>query len=307
MSVISRIGRRARRLISGAPSIVSDPNLSGQLNQLRAAATESLRHQLLASPRYREAGRLAPAGFKAYSQFAEDGLLDEVFRRVGLTNRYFVEFGVGDGLENNTAYRLTQGWRGVWLDASPPNVAAVALHFAPVIATGRLRVVESFVTAESVEGLFARSGVPAEFDLLSVDIDGNDYWVWRALVGYRPRVVIIEYNAGLGPHVAWAMPYGPANASDTHRAFGASLKALEQLGRSKGYCLVGCELSGVNAIFVRSDLVGDRFLAPFDSETHFEPPRYYMVPFPGHPPTHREVAAMLVALPDEHLSIAVSE
>ena len=152
------------------------------------------------------------------------------------------------------------------------------------------------VSAGNVQDLFDGLGVPSEFDLLSIDIDGNDFWVWRAIDRYRPRVVVIEYNAGVGPSVHWVMPDGPEHATDRERSFGASLKAFEELGRLKEYSLVGCDLSGTNAFFVRSDLVGDRFIAPHDSETHFEPPRYYLIPFPGHPPDHREVSAMVCGI-----------
>lgn len=234
---------------------------------------------------------------KAYSQYTEDGLLDEIFRRIGTTDQYFVEFGVGDGLENNTAYRLALGWQGLWLDANPGNMAAIRAGYASLIAAGRLAAAEARVSAANVEELFIRSGVPEEFDLLSIDIDGNDYRVWRAISAYRPRVVVVEYNSALGPAVRWAMPDGPEHAIDRERFFGGSLKEFEELGREKGYALIGCDLSGVNAFFVRLDLVGDRFLAPHDSETHFEPPRYYLLPFPGHPPSHKEVSAMAAGPP----------
>ena len=139
---------------------------------------------------------------------------------------------------------------------------------------GQLTLRESFVTAENIEELFAARGVPSEPDLLGIDIDGNDYWVWKAIERFRPRVVVIEYNASLGRSARIVRPTTRPSDGTRSTCTGASLGALEDLGRAKGYALVGCCLAGVNAIFVRSDLVGDRFLAPFTSEKHYEPPRY---------------------------------
>ncbi|MCS6951608.1 MAG: hypothetical protein NZM33_02000 [Bryobacteraceae bacterium] len=122
-------------------------------------------------------------------------------------------------------------------------------------------------------------GVPEEFDFLSIDIDRSDYWVWDAIRRYRPRVVAIEYNASWMASVACVVPYAAYATWDGTNYHGASLKALERLGRRKGYCLVGCNYSGVNSFFVREDLAGGgRFKEPFTAENHFEPPRHIRMP-----------------------------
>ncbi len=298
LSFIRDLVRKIRSLSPGYARPVVEAGLRNNLLKIDRMAVELLRLNILSAPRYQNPRQLARYGFKAYSQYDEDGLLDEIFRRVGVTNRFFVEFGVGDGIENNTQYRLAGGWRGVWIEGSPVFSSVIRTVYQELISTSRLRLVESFITAESIEQTFADSGVPPEFNLLSIDIDGNDYWVWRAITSYKPRVVVIEYNAGIGPTIPWAMPYQADFVGDGSRAFGASLKALELLGRTKGYELVGCGISGVNAFFVRSDLLSDQFLNPFDSATHFEPPRYYLVPFPGHTPSQREVAAITAGPPN---------
>ena len=118
--------------------------------------------------------------------------------------------------------------------------------------------------------------MPAEFDLLSIDIDGNDYWVWQAVTHYKPRVVVIEYNALYGPSAPWIMEYNAAHCWDGTSCYhGASLKSLETLGAGKGYRLVGCDITGMNAFFVREDLVKNLFEEPFTSENHYETPKYY--------------------------------
>src|SRR4029078_1096658 len=107
------------------------------------------------------------------------------------------------------------------------------------------------------------------------DIDFNDYWVWKAVSAVRPRAVVIEYNAGLHPPLSVTAPYPPNRAGDGTNFFGASLEALVRLGRDKGYRIVGCNISGSNAFFVREDLRADHFLEPATAEEHYEPPRHF--------------------------------
>jgi len=238
---------------------------------------------LLERARHLDPRSLLPHGHRCYSQNAEDGMLDEIFRRVGAGPRFFVEFGVGSGLENNTLALLLAGWRGLWIEADPESARAIRGEFASALDAGRLTLVESFVTAENIEQTLRSAGVPEDLDLLSIDIDGNDYWVWRGIQSFRPRAVVIEYNASLGRTARVVRPYEPTRRWDGSSAFGASLAALEALGQEKGFALVGCDANGVNALFVRQDLVGDRFLAPFTAAQHYEPPRYGHTGA-GHPP-----------------------
>lgn len=231
--------------------------------------------QLAAAERYADPRCLVRSGYRCTSQNDEDGIIDEIFRRIGTTNRQFVEFGVETGVENNTLQLLLAGWAGLWIEASPAAVETIRRTFAGPLGEGRLRVLEAFVTAEGIEELFRRGEVPAEPDLLSIDIDGNDYWIWKAITRHRPRVVVVEYNASLGRSSQVVQPYAPDAVWDhASMAFGASLGAFEALAREKGYALVGCNLLGLNAFFVRSDCVGDKFLPPFTTAQHFEPPRY---------------------------------
>jgi len=230
-------------------------------------------------------------GYRVYSQNDEDGMLDEVFRRIGETSRTFVEFGVGDGMENNTLYRLLRGWRGAWIEADAQRHAVITDRCARLISADVLRCKQAFITAENIENLFAELDVPREFDLLSIDIDGNDYWVWRAIERYQPRVVVIEYNAGFGPSAEWVLEYDPKFAWGGTRNVGASLKSLELLGAQKGYRLVGCNLKGINAIFVRADLVDDKFAGPFTAEAQYEPPRYHLWFSTGHRKDPAELAS----------------
>lgn len=237
----------------------------------------------IAKPRHADPKRLVRYGFKVYSQNDEDGIIQEIFRRIGVTQRTFVEFGVEAGTECNTAKLLVEGWRGLWIEADAGSAVRIREGFAPFLADRRLTLVESLVTAENINALLAQGGMRGEIDFLGIDIDYNDYWVWNAIDAVAPRVVAVEYNATLRPPLSLTVPYDPHGAWDGTNFYGASLEALVRLGAAKGYRLVGCSIAGVNAFFVRAELCADRFLEPATAEEHYEPPRHYFHLLPaGH-------------------------
>jgi hypothetical protein len=244
---------------------------------LRAAVelqSERARLELLAQPKYQDPKRLTRHMARVFSQNGEDGIIAEVFRRIGTTNRYFVEFGASDGTENNTVLLLQQGWGGLWIEGDADLVRKANARFRAEVAGRRLTTMEAFITAENIEDLFRKGGVPEEFDLLCIDIDRNDYYVWETITGYRPRIVVIEYNPLFPPTISWVVPYDPKAMWNGTSHTGASLRALEELGAKKGYGLVGCTLEGVNAFFVRNDLLADHFAPPYTALNHYEPARY---------------------------------
>lgn len=235
-----------------------------------------VRDVLATNEKYHHPKNLMRYGFRVCSQHDEDGIIQEIFRRIGTTNRYFVEFGAARGYAGNTLYLLLQGWNGYWIEPDPQGIADIGRDYGEFMRNGQLTLKEEFLTAENVEAVFREMDVPLELDLLSIDIDGNDYWVWKALSSYAPRVVIIEYNSAFREGDLWVMAYNPHHRWDSRSLVGSSLKSLELLGLHKGYRLVGCNFSGTNAFFVRADLVGDHFMEPYTAETHYEPQRYYL-------------------------------
>lgn len=247
-------------------------------------AEEYVTRNMVENPRYSaESGRLNRFEWQTYSQRGEDGILAEIFRRIGGGHRYFVEFGAGGGQQNNTMLLLTAGWKGAWIEGDPSFARAIRRRFRPWIESGQLALERAIVSTENVEELFTKLGVPTEFGLLSIDVDGNDYWLWRAIERWRPKVVVIEYNAVFPPPVRWVMKHQPEFGWRGTSYFGASLESLEHLGNEKGYCLVGCTFSGVNAFFVRDDLVEGRFEPPYTAAHHYEPVRYELAMPSGHP------------------------
>ena len=223
-------------------------------------------------------------GFKVYSQNDEDGIIEEIFNRVGTTNKIFIEFGVENGLECNSHYLLFKNWRGLWIDGSSAHVKEIREKFAPVLASGQLKILQAFITRENINELFIAGGVTGEIDLLSIDVDGNDYYIWQTINVVRPRVVIIEYNAKFPPNCDWKMAYNKNHIWDGSDWHGASLKALELLGRRLDYQLVGTNLNGVNAFFVRRDLAKDLFIEPATAENLYNPARFNFVYYVNHHP-----------------------
>jgi hypothetical protein len=193
-----------------------------------------------------------------YSQHGEDGVIARIFECIGTTNHYFVEFGAGDGQSvSNTAHlRLDRDWTGLLMDGNPKHAGDL--------------VVQATIDAENVEALFERHGVPPVFDLLSIDIDGNDYWVWKALERFTARVVVIEYNIFFGLKHAKTMAYAPDHVWDESSYHGASLAALHKLGRSKGYSLVWTESYSPNAFFVLDSELPPEFVdLPIEQVAHW--------------------------------------
>ncbi len=248
-------------------------------NQLQIQSA-LLRNQLLASSRYADPRCLNRFEYEIFSQCGEDGIINEIFNRIGLTNRYFVEFGAGNGIQNNSAALILRNWYGLWIDADPKNAEIIQNKYKQVINRRQLTFLQAFITTENIEDLFKQADVPQEPDLLSVDIDGNDYWIWKNIVSFNPRVVICEYNARYGPDLKWVMRYNPAHQWNGSSYYGASLKSLELLASQKGYRLVACNLAGINAFFIRGDLFTEQFTSLSTSEDHFEPQRSFLMQEP---------------------------
>lgn len=221
-------------------------------------------------------------GFKVYSQNDEDGILEEIFHRIGTTNKVFIEFGVQDGLESNGHYLILKGWKGLWIECDDKAYEDILVNFLDVIKSKALTIAHEFIRRDNINQIFESNNFVGEIDLLSIDIDGNDYYVWKEIEVISPRVVTIEYNAKIPPACKWIMPYCEYHIWDGGDKHGASLSALEELAKEKGYTLVGTNISGVNAFFVRDDCMNDKF-ASLSVNQLYNPPRYHKKFFAGHP------------------------
>lgn len=220
-------------------------------------------------------------GQKVFSQNDEDGIIEAIWQRIAPRQvGSFVEFGVGDGTENNSLNLLAKGWRGAWFGGEE-------IRFK---ATGdRLRFQKCWIDRENIASLL-RGALEAmdvsQPDLLSLDLDGNDWHLLAALLesGVAPQVIVVEYNATFTPSTHWVMPYNADHQWDGSAYFGASLRAFCSLLDTHGYRLVCCNLTGVNAFFVKKALAIHFQEVPSDPERLYMAPRFsHVFPFSGHP------------------------
>ncbi len=209
---------------------------------------------------------------KVSSQNGEDGIIEALFSAIGTTNKTVVEFGVEDGQECNSARLIRDcGWNGVLIEADEARYRQLVANYA---AFPQARLANRFITKDNIADIFREHAVPAEPDLLSIDLDGNDYWIWQALDAYRPRVVVIEFNSAHAPPERWVMEYDADHRWRGDDYFGASLESLAALGRAKGYALLCTDSLGVNAFFLRRDLLGVSGYPERTARQAFHPPGF---------------------------------
>lgn len=194
--------------------------------------------------------------FSVFSQFGDDGIIQWLIHRLPGIRHTFVEFGVQDYREANTRFLLVNdNWSGLVMDSSSRNIKVIKRD--PISWLYDLQSECTFVTAENIDQLLINHGPQGELGILHIDIDGNDYWVWRSVTAVRPAIVIMEYNSVFGADRAITIPYDPKFSRGgriSNLYFGASLPALCDLAKSKGYDFIGSNTAGNNAYFVRSDL-----------------------------------------------------
>jgi hypothetical protein len=240
----------------------------------------------LAYRRLVEDGRPLPSfadvGFKCHSQTDEDGILLFLFAVLGATKKLCVELCAGNGVECNTANLiLHHGWHGLLADGDEKNVDLCRRVYGQSAQTYVYppKFAHSWVTRGNVNDLLTANGFAGEIDLLSLDLDGIDYWIWEAITAVTPRVVVLEYQDILGPDRSWTVPYADDFSATAYPMpgglpsfAGASLRAFVNLGRRKGYRLVGVNRYGYNAFFVKNGL-GDTLLPEIDPSECFSHPK----------------------------------
>jgi hypothetical protein len=258
------MSKRMEAMFSGVISRLQRNN-----GYLARVEIERILEPLRADPK-----RLEPHGFKVYSQNDEDGMIEEICRRLGISQGNFVEIGVENGLECNSLYLIHKGWRGLWIEGNLARSDAIQAKFGDIIGK-RLTVAFSMVTPDNINPLFEQLRVSDDLDFLSIDIDGNDIHLLDALA-IRPKILCIEYNAKFPGNIAKRPVYDPDRRWTGSDYMGSSLKALAQSAVAKGYRLVGANITGSNAFFVRRDLAGDLFPDDASPEHLYQPARYWL-------------------------------
>lgn len=203
---------------------------------------------------------LSDAEFSGFSQWGEDGIIDWLIEHLPSFPRTFIEFGVEDYRESNTRLLLhLRNWRGLIMDGSEEHISNI--QGQDIYWRYNLTAIKAFIDQENINKLISEAGFNGDIGLVSIDIDGNDYWVWKAIDVVRPVIVVCEYNAIFGDLLQLTVPYeADFQRTRAHRSnlyFGASLQALVNLGKYKGYTFIGTTSTGCNAFFVRDDYASD--------------------------------------------------
>lgn len=203
--------------------------------------------------------KITDTGFSIYSQTDEDGILLYIFSLIGIHKKNFVEIGISQDLESNCSnLAINFGWHGLFIDGNSNSINS-AHHFFNNNPSTRLfppKVLNAWITKDNIDRIITNAGFIGEIDLLSIDIDGMDFWIWKSIKSINPRVVVIEANSKLGLK-SISVPYQENwryNPDLYPHYHGASLPALIKLGREKEYRLIGTNMYGYNAFFVRSDI-----------------------------------------------------
>ena len=247
-----------RRLASPLPEELG-PLETHLKNEATAQKTLMQQYRLLASEGKERLPDIRDVGFRKYSQFEEDGILLYIFSLVPPINRTCVEICAGNGRKCNTANLIiNHGWWGHLFDGNEQNVKAGQAFFSQNEDTFLYppRFTKAWITAENVNDQIAQSGASGPIDLLSLDIGGMDYWVWKAITVIEPNVVVCETQNHIPPNKALTVPYDPGFVFESENFRGASLAAMCKLGQEKGYRLVGTNRFGFNAFFMKN-LVGE--------------------------------------------------
>lgn len=196
--------------------------------------------------------------FRVFSQWGEDGIIQKLTSTLNFPNKTFIEFGVENFLESNCRFlMMNDNWSGFVIDGSSKNINQI--EKSSFFWKFDLQAKAAFITSDNINSLLNESGFEKDLGILSIDIDGVDYWILEAIDHYEPRILILEYNAVFGPDRAITVPNDRSfNRTAKHFSnlyFGASFSALRELASAKGYTFVGTNSSGGNAFFVRTNLL----------------------------------------------------
>lgn len=198
--------------------------------------------------------------WRVFSQWGDDGIIDWLVSRIENVPQTFVEFGVENYRESNTRFLLQhRNWRGFIIDGSKEHIADIEQQ--DISWRHWLKAKCAFITAENINSLLKDAGFGEKVGLLSIDIDGNDYWIWEKIDHIDPIIVVVEYNAVFGDVHPISVPYDPqfvrSKAHYSYNFYGASLPAFKHLAEKKGYTFIGTNSHGVNAYFVKNSHAND--------------------------------------------------
>ncbi len=261
MSILSKVSRKLVNAI--APQLMSQLNYQASSNKQMIENMMILQGRSLALQNIERAplANVQDAEFKVFSQFGEDGILQYLIHETGIqaSERTFIEFGVQNYAESNTRFLLMNNhWKGLIIDGSKEYMESVRND--DIYWRHDLTAVDAWIDRDNINQLFEDAGFSGDIGLLSIDIDGNDYWVWERIETVNPVIVVVEWNSVFGQEHAISIPYDPAfEREKAHYSclyWGASIRAFEHLAAGKGYALLCSNSAGNNLFFVRNDRLG---------------------------------------------------
>ena len=217
---------------------------------------------------------------QTFSQNGEDGIINEIFNRLGITKGEFIEIGTGDGSENNTRLLLELGWTGTWIDGNPKCLESIYNDFDHYISSKKLNAQLNLVDSDNINSILKDNNISPDVDLLSLDLDLTTHLVWEALNYISPKVLVIEYNGFFPRKALWQADIKDNETWDGSIKMGASLSTIIKISEEKNYKFLGAEMSGTNAFFVHES-VQDIFRDFLDS-ANYQPARPYIVNQPAH-------------------------
>jgi hypothetical protein len=228
-----------------------------EISETKILAAKYLINQIKSQGVY---DNIQDAEFKVFSQFGDDGIIQYLINNVIIDSPRFIEFGVENYTESNTRFLLiNNNWSGLVMDGSKANVDYIKRD--SIYWKYDLTAVDCFIDKDNINEIISENDFSGDVGILSIDIDGNDYWIWECINVVSPAIVIVEYNSVFGAQYAVTVPYDPIfNRTLAHPSnlfWGCSLRALYLLAEKKDYAFVGCNSAGNNAYFVRKDKLGD--------------------------------------------------
>jgi len=229
-------------------------------------------------------GLLNGKGYSVCSMHDQDGIIAEIFNIIGTKSKRFIEFGCGDGMQNNTLFPLTfKDWSGFWIDGDKDQIDGAMKRMPYYRNAENLDVLHELINAENIDDILRKYSEDKnnfEYDLMVIDVDWNDSYVWESIHSIKPRVICIEYNSHIPPDISLRVPYNKEveYAVWTGKLFfGSSLLAMNDIAKKIGYTLVGCSLAGSDAFFVKDEDL-EQFNWPYTGldnvQYSYEPPRF---------------------------------
>ena len=228
---------------------------STRIHSINRMLVELNYFNILNNKKYDDQKNLINYGYKVYSQADEDGIINEILNRISVTAKTFVELGVQEGEECNTLFLLKSGRKGLWVDMSS-NVNILNKKFSKYM-NNKLKFKKKKIKANNLNTILEdhKDFLSECVDLLSIDLSKKTYHILKNLKFYKPNIIVTEYNAKLRDKIQWESEYDENDVWEGTDDFGASLKSFQIMLEDKGYKLVGCNITGVNAFFVKKELV----------------------------------------------------